>query len=556
MSVTAQTPYKKYTAAPGATLFSTGFRLILASDLVVKVNGVEVITGFTVSSLGAGAGSDVTFGTPMAGGEVIELLREVPKTRATDYQQLGDYQSSAVNNDFDRLVMMVQDAQFNISLAVQVQPGDAAAPLVLPSVSERSSKFLAFDAMGRPIVGTSGNASSAADLNYIPGGTGGVPTDVQTKLRETVSRSEYTSDANFNAAKVGKPNTDGSGNFDAPVTPTGEAAQIQLAKAVQPVAAGPRDAVVYNNATSVKVFRNHAVMGGFRFRGQYSKGRAPMFPMPASKIASVATGLGAESTARTESWYAVFACANAGDSTATLKVMPFLRAGTVSGSNVPLIKAGEGVHALTAQTYAWSAANNLAGVECLVITEGGKFSGRTTTITANIAGQVTLASVGTVAAYDFLLPAPPGFEHFVYLGSFYFDTAEVRNIADAGVVVKAKMIQLADPNFTVSGAVASWTELRFGGYICPLASAVVVQDTHTLSTASTGDHASYFGSDASDHEIQANYEKKTSSTSDAYVWDGVELPFAQWQSIWYKNGGSLAAQRSAAKIEIKGWLEL
>ncbi len=401
----------------------------------------------------------------------------------------------------------------------------------------------------------SGISADSSGVDYLPAGTGAVPTDVQTKLRTTVTRSEYTSDADFNAARVGKPNTDGAGNFDAPVTPTGESAQIQLAKAVQPVAAGSRDAVVYNNATSVKVFRNHAVMGGFRFRGQYSKGRAPMFPMPASKIASVSTGLGAESAVRTENWYAVFACANNGDATATLKVMPFLRAGTVSGSNVPLIKAGEGIHALTAQNYAWSTANNLADVECLVITEGGKFSGRTTTIAANSAGQITLANVGTVAAYDFLLPAPPNFTNYVYLGSFYFDTAEVRNIADAGVVVKAKMIQLADPNFTASGAVTSWTELRFGGYICPLATAVVVQDTHTLSTASTGDHANYFGSDASDHEIQANYEKKTSATSDTYVWDGVELPFSQWQSVWYKNGGSLAAQRSAAKLEIKGWLE-
>lgn len=402
---------------------------------------------------------------------------------------------------------------------------------------------------------SSGISPDASGVVYTPSGAGAVVSNVQTKLRAIVTRSEYASDANFNAAKSGKPNIDGAGNFDAPVTPSGEASQIQLASALLPVAGGSRDAVVYNNATSVKVFRNHAVMGGFRFRGQYSKGRAPMFPMPASKIASVSTGLGAEATVRTENWYAVFACANAGDATATLKVMPFLRAGTVSGSNVPLIKAGEAIHTLTAQTYSWSTANNLAGVECLVITEGGKYSGRTTTITANVAGQVTLSNVGTVAAYDFLLPAPPSFTNFVYLGSFYFDTAEVRNIADAGVVVKAKMVNLTDPNFTASGSVPAWTELHFGGYISPLATAVVIKDSHTLSTASTGDHANYYGLDVSDHEIQSNYEKKTSTTSDTYVWDGVELPFSQWQSVWYKNGGSLAAQRASATIEIKGWIE-
>lgn len=162
MSVTAQTPYKKFTAVPGATLFSTGFRLILASDLVVKVNGVVVSTGFTVSSLGAGAGSDVTFGTPMTGGEIVELTRSVPKTRLTDYQQLGDYDADAVNNDFDRLVMMLQDSQFLTNLAVLLPVGDSAAPMTLPAVVDRALKFLAFDATGKAIAsaGVSGSPVS------------------------------------------------------------------------------------------------------------------------------------------------------------------------------------------------------------------------------------------------------------------------------------------------------------------------------------------------------------------------------------------------------------
>jgi hypothetical protein len=159
MSVTAQTPYKNYTAAPGATLFTTDFRLLLASDLVVKVNGAVVATGFTVSGIGA-ASADVTFGTPRVGGEIIELQRSVPKTRATDYQQLGDYQASAVNADFDRIVMMLQDVQFDSDLAVSLPVNDAAAPMTLPSVAARASRFLAFDA--------SGNAIAAVGASSVP----------------------------------------------------------------------------------------------------------------------------------------------------------------------------------------------------------------------------------------------------------------------------------------------------------------------------------------------------------------------------------------------------
>lgn len=159
MSVTAQTPYADFIAAPGATLFSTGFRLLLASDLVVKVDGVVVTTGFTVSSLGAGPGSDVTFGTPMVGGEVVELIRAVPKTRLTDYQQLGDFQAPTVNDDFDRLVMMLQDSQFLTELSILLPVGDAAAPMTIPEVAERALKFFAFDASGNAIA-----AEGAADV--------------------------------------------------------------------------------------------------------------------------------------------------------------------------------------------------------------------------------------------------------------------------------------------------------------------------------------------------------------------------------------------------------
>ena len=159
MSVPAQTPYKKYTAAPAATLFTTNFRLLLASDLVVKVNGAPVTTGFTVSGIGA-AIADVTFGTPMVGGEIIELQRSVPKTRDTDFQQLGDFQAPMINADLDRIVMMLQDSQFLSNLAVSLPSGDAAAPMTLPALAARASMFFAFDALG--------NAIAAAGASGVP----------------------------------------------------------------------------------------------------------------------------------------------------------------------------------------------------------------------------------------------------------------------------------------------------------------------------------------------------------------------------------------------------
>ncbi len=393
-------------------------------------------------------------------------------------------------------------------------------------------------------------------LSFIQSGAGAVARSPLEKMREVVSRSDFTSDGDFNAAKGSKPNIDGAGNFDAKVTPVG-AVQGNLSTALNDIAAGPRDAVVYNNATSVRVFRSHVTMGGFRFRGQYTRGRAPTFAMPTSKIASVSTGLGAESAVRTENWYAVFAVANNGDATAQIKCMPFLRAGTVVGSNVPLIKAGEGVHAITAQTYAWGSTNNLAGTSCLVITENGQFSGRTTTVTANVAGQITLANIGSVAAYDFLLPAPPGYEHFCYLGSFYFDTAEVRNIYDSGTVAKGKMIFIAQPSAALTSSVVGPPGVTFdcSGYISPLATAVILDSSCVLSTASTGSLAEYFDPDGGNHIIQTSFVFKATTGSQTVVFDNIQVPFMYPQKFNYYNAGSLSASRINGQFNITGWIE-
>lgn len=400
------------------------------------------------------------------------------------------------------------------------------------------------------------SSAGSSVVGFIQSGTGAVTRSAQDKLREIISRADFGSDANFNAAKVGKLSIDGSGNFDAPVTPEGEAAQLQLKEAVHTVAAGARDALVYRNSTSMTVSRRHATMGGFRYRGQYSKGRAPTFPMPASTQATCSpSGLGAETAFRTENWYAAFACANDGDATAVIKTMPFLRVGSVAGNVITLNKAGEGVHTVTAPTYAWSATNNLAGVECLVISEAGGWSGRVTTITANASGTVAVAAPGSLAFGDFLLPAPPGFEHFVYLASWYMDTAEVRNIYDSGTLAKGKMIYIASPSVAAGSFAAPGQVMNCAGYISPLATAVVLDSSCVLSTASTGGYAEYFDPDGANHIVHSEFVEKTNGGSLSVAFANVQIPFLYHQKFNYYNAGTLAATRTSGQLNITGWIE-
>lgn len=150
MPVTAQTPYNIFTAAPGATVFPSGFRVIKAADLVVKVNGATVTSGFTVSGLGAAGGVDVTFGTPMSGGEKVELLREIPLVRPTDYQQLGDFLSPVVNQDFDRPWHALQGIALRLGGALRLPYPEQA--IELPPAAARARKAVVFDELGRPKV--------------------------------------------------------------------------------------------------------------------------------------------------------------------------------------------------------------------------------------------------------------------------------------------------------------------------------------------------------------------------------------------------------------------
>lgn len=325
-----------------------------------------------------------------------------------------------------------------------------------------------------------------------------------------------------------------------------------------------RGRVCYYTPTSVQVFvPDYLPMSGFRFAGQYKRSRANAFPSGVNGYAIVGTpaNLGAESSIRAANWYGVFAVADA-NGAVSYKLMPFLRVGSVSGSVATLNYAGEGAnaHSVVAATYAWN--SSLSGSDCLVITEtvgsrANAFSGRVTRLTANTGTTVSLETVGGVAAYDFLLPAPPGFANYVYLGSFYSDSngADIRNIADDGSLVKTYGTYSQDPNWQAAGVMPK-SELRMGGYISPLATAVVLSNEYSLSTAGTGEVYCNFDSDSSNHTIHQDTCSKQGTGTVNYQDFGILIPFSFSQSFYFSvvNAG-LAASRTGGKLYIRGYRE-
>jgi hypothetical protein len=203
MSVTSQVPYIRYTAAAASTVFPTSFRVILATDLVVKVNGVVVGSGFVLSGLDTSPTVNVTFTVPRAGGEIIELYRDVPLTRSTDYQFEGDFLSPVVNKDFDRLWQAMQDKNYSFNQAMRVPFGETLT--ILPAAALRLGKMPVFNLTTGDIdlstftysqvanaVAAAYAAGSTADaVTFLQAGAGAVSRTVQNKERDTVSVQDF-----------------------------------------------------------------------------------------------------------------------------------------------------------------------------------------------------------------------------------------------------------------------------------------------------------------------------------------------------------------------------
>lgn len=93
---------KRYIGNGVTTIFTIPFLLLAATDLDVFIDGVEVASGFTITGVG-NPESTITFTAAPASLVEILLQLNVPFQRLNDYQENGDFLSSTVNLDFDRI---------------------------------------------------------------------------------------------------------------------------------------------------------------------------------------------------------------------------------------------------------------------------------------------------------------------------------------------------------------------------------------------------------------------------------------------------------------------
>lgn len=112
---------EQYVATAAQTVFPYPFAIFAQGDLAVYVDDVLQVltTDYTVDGVGDDTGGNVTFVTPMAGGEVVTVYRDTAIARTSDIQQNGPQASSTINDEFDRIYIVLQELKTKIGRAIR-----------------------------------------------------------------------------------------------------------------------------------------------------------------------------------------------------------------------------------------------------------------------------------------------------------------------------------------------------------------------------------------------------------------------------------------------------
>ncbi len=204
----------------GTTMKDTG-------DLEVYVDGAlqTYTTDYTVT-LNSGDESNkqgnVDFVSAPANASAIVIKRDIELERTTDFQTAGAFKATTVNQEFDTIIMAVQDARLDTDQsAIKFPTDESPNTTFVPSSTNRANKLFAFDGSGEIVVRddiTTGNyAITGTNITATTGFTGDLTGDVTGNITST-GTSVFGGTVNLNGASVTNAAFDLTGNLTGNVT--------------------------------------------------------------------------------------------------------------------------------------------------------------------------------------------------------------------------------------------------------------------------------------------------------------------------------------------------
>lgn len=147
---------ERFVATTGQTVFPYDFPIYAATDLLVtRVRGITLTTfangtDYTVSGVDNQSGGNVTLIAAAQAGDIITITSAMPTGRAAQFVNGGDLPAAALEGEFNRNRIYIQQLTTLLSKALIASPNDGALS-PMPPASSRANLFLAFDANGNPI---------------------------------------------------------------------------------------------------------------------------------------------------------------------------------------------------------------------------------------------------------------------------------------------------------------------------------------------------------------------------------------------------------------------
>lgn len=182
-------PRIQYLASGAQTTFTFPFPIFKPSDLQVFVDGVQRTDGFSVDGAGRSEGGTLVFSAPPPAGAVVTLRRRLRIERTSDFQESGELRARVLNDELDYQTAALQQLADDLGRAVQVDPTEFGAPLVLPQRAARASRLLGFDAAG--LLQLYPAEAGGGQILFRQDGAGSVLRTAQDKLAELLSAADF-----------------------------------------------------------------------------------------------------------------------------------------------------------------------------------------------------------------------------------------------------------------------------------------------------------------------------------------------------------------------------
>lgn len=126
MPVSADTVQFSYTGDGVTTVFPFPSRFLSNSDIIVGVDGSQVLTGFTVTGEGNDAGGNVTFAAAPLNGLIVTLIRAPAISQLLDFVNNQTVLAENLDNGLDKLTIISQYLEYLLDRTIRLSRFDTA----------------------------------------------------------------------------------------------------------------------------------------------------------------------------------------------------------------------------------------------------------------------------------------------------------------------------------------------------------------------------------------------------------------------------------------------